>query len=426
MPTKLQLYNEALRELGDHPLVDLVSANTRLSELDGAFTSAVEYMLAQADWNFARARATLATTTSAAFPPYAQRYAKPADYLRKCWLKAAADDVFQIEHAEVGSYFYGFTADAPLLEYVAKTSANLDPANWPPQFARTVAIYLALLVAPKLARAGDDLTQALWQKHQAAQSAAARQEAVFVVNVEVAANRLPTLRRAMEFLGQHYAGSTALQARADELRWEMNKAWAHSVRYCLDQGAWNFAAKRAILSSGAAAISTLPSDEVAGIIEGYSVPPAADAADHDFAGFDYGYPLPDDFRHKIWLKPDANWDIEAPHQMLRDWVFCNYDPVVLEYVAEDEWTTDPDHWPPTFLEVVAAYLALTAAPELVIDEGGSKARIAQPKIREALERVWLSKLSDAKVKDAVQQYPKRLPAGSFARARRGGGFAARR
>jgi hypothetical protein len=57
--TKLIVFNDVLRELGGHPLANLTNANTRLSELTGAFDHAIEFMLAKMDWGFARRRATL-------------------------------------------------------------------------------------------------------------------------------------------------------------------------------------------------------------------------------------------------------------------------------------------------------------------------------------------------------------------------------
>src|SRR5262245_37222065 len=114
--SKLIVFNEALRELGSQPLLNLSTPNTRLGELNGAFDHAIEYMLSKLDWGFARRRATLTGVSDTAFPPYTYRYAKPSDYLRKCWVKSAANAANQIDHAEVGAVFYGFEASA-LIEY---------------------------------------------------------------------------------------------------------------------------------------------------------------------------------------------------------------------------------------------------------------------------------------------------------------------
>lgn len=417
---RLIAFNHALAELGSHPLSNLTTPNTRLHELDARWESAINYVLAQADWNFARARATLTTASSGGFPPYTKEYAKPSNYLRKCWIRAAADDEFQIDHAETAAKFFGFVDD-PIIEFISNSADNRNPANWPPQFTRAVSLYLAFLVAPKLARAGDDVLQRLWKQFQQIVSQAQTQESVFSVNGQVATERLPVIRRGIEIIGQIYAGHPAVLNRADYLRWQMNKSWTQAVRYCLEQAAWNFATKRAEFTNGEAGEAAIPSDAVSGIIEGYSVPNGGTDTDLvDFAGWQFGYPLPTDFRHKIWIKADANIPVEIPHQILRDYIFCNYDPAVLEYIAEDSWTVDPDNWPATFVEVVASCLAMTVAPDIM--ESDRKT----PMPRERLERFYLSKLADAKVKDAVQQYPVQPPAGSFARARHGSSFSRRR
>lgn len=510
--TLLAVYNDALREISAGPLANTTVANASITELNNAFPGAVGYLLAQADWNFAMRRATLyGTADTTGFPPYTYRYARPASYLRKHWIKVAANDEFPTDHAPVGNSFYGFEPTC-LIEYVSSHTDNYDPDNWPPLFSRVVSIYLAFLVAPKLARAGDDVLGPLWSKFQGTLAEAIDQEATFYTNTQIASERLPVMRRGIEFMGQEVAGSISLYSQTDKLRWHMNKAWDHAVRYVLEQGAWNFATKRALLRDGTDGSDTIASIQGDNLIEGYSVTESAtvtisvaapavitwtahgleaetpvafsttgalptgltagtvyyvlatglatnsfqvsetlngaavntsgtqsgvhtgsvvEIEDEDasslpsLAGFDYGHALPDDFRHKVWIKRDANHDIEIPHQIVRDHIFVNEDPVVLEYIAEDDWTTNPDNWPATFLETVAAYLALMVSPELKVEQGGKGKKVSATQIREKLEMLFQGKLADAKTKDAVQQYPKVIPAGSFVRARAGGNYYAR-
>lgn len=418
--TKLILFNETLRELASAPLANLTNPNTRLAELQGAFDHAVEYMLSKTDWGFARRRATLTGVSDSGFPPFTYRYSKPADYLRKCWVKLTADAAQQIDHAEVGAVFYGFEPTA-LIEYVSDHADNYDPANWPPHFTRCAVLYLAQLVAPKLARAGSGDLGMLEGKLQSALSDAADFEAVFLTNGQIPANRQPVMRKALEFMGQVLAGSVPVMSQADKLRWHMNLAWDHCLKYVLEQGAWNFATRRSMLTGGSEAV---PGDITEDIIEGYSLPPATeDAPDTslpDMAGWDYGYNLPADFLHKIWIKSDANHDLEIPHQFMRDAVYANYQPIVMEYVAWDADSTNPGEWSANFLEAMAAYLALTVSPEIVVGtDSKGRARINANDIRQKLEMVWERKLSDAKLRDAIQQYPQRMPVGSFVRARMG-------
>ena len=416
--TKLIVYNEALRELGSGPIADLTSANVKLQTLDQAFAHAVEYMLAKKDWTFARRRATLTGVADTSFSPYTYRFSRPADFLRKIWVKTAASDAHQIDHAEVAAVIYGFVSSA-LIEYISDDTANYDPANWPPHFTRCVVLYLAQLAGPKIARNGAGEDSTLAGKLSQALGEADDFEKAFLTNSQIVANRQPVFRRAIEFMGQQLAGTIAIHSHADMLRWHMNEAWDHALKYVLEQGAWNFASRRATLTGGSEAI---PGDVVGDIIEGYSLDPATETTDTtlpDMAGFDYGYLLPDGFLHKIWIKSDANDVFECRHQFLRDAVYTNVQPCVIEYVAWDDDSTNPENWTANFLEAVAAYLALIVAPELVVDSAGGKQKISAPQLREKLEPNWLRKLSDARLRDAIQQQPMQLPPGRFARARMG-------
>lgn len=418
--TKLFVWNAALREIASAPLTSTTDANTRQFELNAAWDHAVDNVLAMEDWGFARRRSSLTGSSDTSFPPYVYRFTKPSDYLRKCWFKASASDEAEVDHAEIAAVFYAMASTA-LLEYVSDTADNYDPANWPPHFIRVVTLHLAALVAPKLARAGAGDAGMLDGKLQTALSVAREQEALFLTNTAIAANRIPVMRRAIEFLGQQLAGSVAIHGHTNMLRWHMNRSWDHAVKYVLEQGAWNFATRRILLTGGT---ETVPGGETLGdIIEGYSFGPATeDDADDlpDVSGWDYGFLLPDDFLHKIWIKADANHDMECRHQFMRNAVYASTNAVVLEYVALDADSTDPEQWTANFLEVVAAYLAFLVCPSIKVDAGGKgKPTITANEIRDKMERMYLTKLSDAKLRDAIQQEPKRLPLGRFARARIG-------
>jgi hypothetical protein len=623
--TKLIVWNEALRELGDHPLADPTTTSTSQKALADAWDHAVEYTLSRRDWSFARRRATLSSTASSAHPPFTRTYARPSDYLRKVWIKAAADDEFQIEHAEVAAAFYGFATSA-LIEYISDHADNYNPANWPPQFTRVMALYLAMLVAPKIGRVGADDAKTLYQKMDAALGEAERIESVTTINAQIPvervsvlrraieilgqqvvgtvpamsdadhlrwqmnkgweagvkfvleqapwnhatrrsvlssfdaptgvsigsfspytfrfvkpagflkrlwiretatdafeaeyaeagiwiygfagtmvmeyiaadadalnpeywpasfaelvslhlagqvasahrlvtedaegrkqrgaspregilaefarrleaaassealqghtksipANRLPVMRRAMEIMGQPLSGFMTTDEHVNRLRWQMNLAWDNAIEYVLAQGAWNFASKRAYLSSGDTGDENMPTTTLEGLGEGYSVePPAVSAGEPPrIAGYEYSFPLPEDFVHKLWLKASVDHHDEIRHQIVGGYVFTSYDPAVMEYVANDRYTSDPENWPILFHDVVASYLAKTVAPELTVQVNGKRgAKVSANDVRNVLEATFLRMLSDAKNKDAIQQYPQEMPLGNLVRARLGG------
>ena len=104
---------------------------------------------------------------------------------------------------------------------------------------------------------------------------------------------------------------------------------------------------------------------------------------------------------------------------MRDCVYTNVEPVVMEYVALDDDSQDPDQWSANFTEAVAAYLALLAVPSLLVVSGSKGPKVDANSIRDRLEAQFRDKLSDAKLRDAIQQEPKRLAPGRFLRARLG-------
>lgn len=414
--TKLIVWNAALRELGAAPLTDTTSANTRQYELNAAWDHAVEDVLSQKDWAFTRRRSTLAGVADTSFPPYSYRASKPSDYLRKAWVKANADDEFELDHAEVAANIYLFTASG-LLEYISDHADNYDPANWPPHFTRALTLYLAARVAPKLARAGAADLGRLESQYQTALSEADDKEAVFLTNTSIPANRQPVMTRAMEMMGAELAGSVAIHSHAAKLRWHMNRAWAHAVKYVLEQGAWNFATKRAYLSGGIDADTLIPAG-TGGVVEGYSVGPGPSTSSAAISGYEYGYALPDDYLHKIWIKAAVTHEHECSFQIVGRFIFCDHDPAVMEYVATDATITDPAYWSATFTEAVAAYLALKVTPELIVTVNGKGGvKVDGNALKNKLEAVWRDKLSDAQNNDAIQQAVARIPTGRFLRSR---------
>lgn len=422
--TKLIVYNATLRELGSAPLADTTTANTRLAELDGAWDHAIEYVLSLRDWGFARRRATLTGVADTSFPPYTYRYTKPSDYLRKCWLKDDAETEYQVDHAEIAAVFYALQ-DSALIEYVSDHSDNYNPANWPPHFTRVLTLFLASLVAQKLARAGAGDVGMLDGKMSKALEEADTFESVFLTNVAIDPDRQPVFRRALEFLGQELAGTVQVHAHTDMLRWHMNRAWTHALRYVLEQGAWNFATRRLVLQSGGTE-DPLVSDLPTGFfwwLPTFNSNAAEASTDTQETSqideFEYGFTLPSSFLHKIWVKADVNHDMECKYKFMGNALYTNVNPTIMEYIALDGDSGDPTRWSANFMEAVAAYLAYLVCTEIVVVQGKKGARIEANQLRDKLMSVYRMKLSDAKLRDAIQQETMKIPLGRFARSRMG-------
>jgi hypothetical protein len=172
----------------------------------------------------------------------------------------------------------------------------------------------------------------------------------------------------------------------------------------------------------------MPGGEYASIVEGYSVDGDEDAAVAlpRLSDFDYAFHLPDDYLHKVWAKASARDYEELDNQIIGLMLFASSDTVLLEYIGQDAELIEPAAWSAVFTEAVAAYLALMTAPELVIESDGKNGRINAPQIRDRLMVNYERKLSDARMRDTVQQQVAMTPPGRFIRARMGGNVFGRR
>ena len=422
--TKLTVANEILRELGvKNPLTQAeldTPAEPRSREINNAFDHAVEFLLGELNWTFARRRQAITGAASTAYPGYAFVYTKPNDWLRTIWIKESVTDFNDLDYAEVGAVIYGHVTPA-VIDYMSDDADNYDPANWPPQFTRTAILYLAYLLAPGLARAGDDVQSKLWTQYTTQIDNAAEFEARHLVNEQVAGERLPVMRRALEIMTQALGKTAPIHNQNARLMWHMQKCWEPTLKYVLEQGAWNFASRRARLTGGS---ETVPGQDYDDVIEGYTTAPATETTDTDLPAiseFDYGFALPDDFLHLLWCKSDANMIYSTDYQVLGRKIFSRVDTLILEYIAYDTDSIDPTYWSQTFVEAVAARLAYQVHPEIMVEGKGAanRERISVKGARDNLLREWDRALADAKRKDAIQQQAKPAPLGTFARARLG-------
>ena len=381
--TKLIVWNEALREIGDHPLTDTTTPNTAQDALNSAWDHAVEYVLSRRDWNFARRRATLTGISDTSHPPYVYRYARPSDYLRKIWVKNAADDEFQIPHAEIAAVIYGHATSA-LIEYISDHSDNYDPANWPPQFTRVLALYLAMLVAPKLGRVGMDDAKTWYQKIDIALQEAERSEAVTTISADISTDRDAVMRRAIEILGQRLEGAVPVYSDVDALRWQLNRGWETMVKFVLEQAPWNFALRRATLTS---------------------------TADATYAPYAYRFARPSGFLKRVWIRETATDAHEADYTEAGTYFYGHAGTKVLEYIAADAAAMTAANWPASFAELVATYMAAQLAPaggSVTTGEDGKERRT--PSIRQALMQQFAQMLEVARTAEASQHQSKQVPA----------------
>src|SRR5574341_228466 len=172
---------------------------------------------------------------------------------------------------------------------------------------------------------------------------------------------------------------------AVESRRLLDAAWDDdAVRYCLEQGLWNFATR-------AVQLDFTP-----------SVSP-------EF-GYRRAFDKPTDYVRVVALCSDEYFNVPLTQYVEEaSYFFCDLDIIYLRYVSDDtSYGNDLSLWPPSFTQFVEAYLASKIVYKLTASERAHK------RVEDTLRRRRI----DAKSKDAMND-PTPFPAvGVWVRARR--------
>ncbi|WP_323994705.1 hypothetical protein [Aeromonas hydrophila] len=152
MPSQLNVYNDALRLVGERQLVSLTENREPRRLLDAVWDGAVEYCLEQGQWNFA-IRSQMLDYSPSVEPPFGYRraYDKPVDWIRT--VAVASDPYFNaplMQYTDEASFWF-CDLDQIFVRYVSRDeSFGKDTSLWPQTFRHFVAAYLAWQVAPRL------------------------------------------------------------------------------------------------------------------------------------------------------------------------------------------------------------------------------------------------------------------------------------
>jgi len=148
-PTKLILYNRALRILGErqlHSTTGLTEARKPRYLLDGAWNDNLrENCLEAGLWNFAM-RTVQASYDSDVTPSFGHTYAfsKPTDFIRTA--EVSTDEYFSeplLSYTDEQGYWYA-SVQTVYFKYVSDDSSyGLDYSIWPDSFTNYVAHHLA-------------------------------------------------------------------------------------------------------------------------------------------------------------------------------------------------------------------------------------------------------------------------------------------
>lgn len=190
---------------------------------------------------------------------------------------------------------------------------------------------------------------------------------------------------ALRVLGERKLASLT-EDRED--RHLLDDVWADGgVRYCLEQGQWNFAIRT----------SSLEYDS---------------AVEPDF-GYSRAFSKPSDFVRLAGFSDNEffNGAFDAYEDEAGYW-FTDVDTLYLRYVSDDaSYGLNLSLWPATFNRYVQAQLALDISRKLT--SGASKTK--------DIEAIVQKRLIDARSKDAMNEPTRYPPRGSWVQARHGGG-----
>lgn len=198
------------------------------------------------------------------------------------------------------------------------------------------------------------------------------------------ADKLQVYNAALLHLG---AKTLATLTESRKSRRTLDAVWASgAVRYCLEQGYWNFATRTIKIE-------------------------ATPSLEPDF-GYRFAFDKPSDFVRLISISYDEYMDTPLNRFTDEDqYWFADYDTLYISYVSDDvSYGGSLGVWTETFTRLVQLYLAHFAAPSITHDDA----------IIKRVEMAYKLALTNAKNKDATNQGAKATPLGRLARSRLNG------
>lgn len=383
--TKLQLYNDALRIIGERKLASESEARESRYRLDDIYDfGAIDYCLEITKPRFASVVDKITTSVTSTEYGFANTFDLPADYLVMVGLFSDAGLDEPITRFIEQGRTLATDHSTVYLRYTSSTSGAVL-ASWPPSFARLVSAYLAKELAPRIRPDAIESTAANFASERqaflltdAAEESRPRSKPV---TATLSPEWLAIYNDALFILGQEQLISINDDSQR---RAVLDAALSQStVEFHLEDTAWKFA-----LTSGK--IDYNPSVEP------------------DW-GYRRAFDKPDDL-----LRIDGVFYDEYMRNPLKlyadegDYLFADVDSLYFQYISNNT-LSQPSTWPAYFRKVISAELAFVAADVL----GGDANKAAL---------ILESRVSSAKSNDAMQSPPRILSAGNWTRSRYRGNY----
>lgn len=158
-----------------------------------------------------------------------------------------------------------------------------------------------------------------------------------------------------------------------------------AIKYCLEQGQWQFATRTIKWEASATVSPTF--------------------------GYRYAFEKPSDYVRTVALSTDEYFNSDfTEYRDEANYIFSDIDELYFGYVSDDDaYGRDLSLWPMSFSKYVQSYMAFEVAPRLT----GVKTDM------EKLERIMDKRLQQAQNKDGVNRPVQFKPQGSWNAARAG-------
>lgn len=176
-----------------------------------------------------------------------------------------------------------------------------------------------------------------------------------------------------------------------EARYHLDDEYNKSIRYCLEQGLWNFALRTTQLEQ--------------------------DTTNEPVFGYLYAFLQPDDFVRLNAISSNSYMNPTLEEYVVEGayWL-AQTNPLYVSYISDDPlYGYDLGRWPATFELGVEYELAYRVAPHLTAMSDGDLERLFKEKVHA---------IRDARSKDALEQPASRPPPGRLVRARQGSRYSA--
>jgi hypothetical protein len=166
MTTKLLVFNEALRILGNPILSSVDQAGEDARQLRDAYIPSVMACYEAGNWKSAIIRAELSRLATTPSWGYSYYYALPADFVRVVDISetgAIGDDLdeYVIENGNIAT-----NAETVYLRYISSELVTLTPGEWTQAFADFVSATMAVRCAPKLNAAALEAASQFQEKYR--------------------------------------------------------------------------------------------------------------------------------------------------------------------------------------------------------------------------------------------------------------------